>query len=268
MKKNKLKLFLVVIIFILAAVGMILYLYQHHMLKLETFFKPAQEIAEADDVVSEVNTEGEDLSVDPTAKIEQISSVSAQSDLKAGSLEEMIRKHCLSIQSLKVAVQIKEALYQDKNYDQLLKKLLDSPNSSPFRGVVDSLIGISTISHPGFHRLFEDFKSVSKALLIEAKINAEESFYKKLMLRLLYKVVFFKKVAGEVPPLESKLQKINEALQNRDLLAVGTVLTMIKSEEVKYSVWREHFKILFNELSLVNELIASLSQDNSCEVLK
>jgi hypothetical protein len=268
MKKNRLKFPLLLVLLVLVSLSVSFYFYRDKFTELYAYLKPLDVISAAEEGIDEIENGVEDSQKSEIGKIEQLNPALVQEVSKNDLLDNEIRKNCLLMQQLLIVEQIKESIYQDKSYDQLLKKLLDGSNTAGARKAVDSLTGIAAISHPGFHQLIEDFKPVAKSLIIESKTNEADSFFKKLMFRLIYKVIFIKKVSGEMSELERNLQALDEALQSRDLVAASAQLGMIKSEDAKFSVWREHVKILLKELSLVNELIVDLSKGDNCAIPK
>jgi hypothetical protein len=228
-----------------------------------------RKITSYDDIITtELETEIHDIA----DKIEQHSDISAitvssaqhnPEKISIATQETKVDEDCVFISQFNAAWQIREAIYQSKPYDQYLQ-IFTKNNDIAVRKAVATLSGIASMQNAGFEELIADFKSVSKNVIIEYKISEKHGVLKKIFFKLLYNVFFIQKISGAQSELERSLSDINHALLNRDVFVASKILHNIHSNDAKFVAWKEHFKMLFNQLDATNALINSMSSLGRC----
>ena len=214
------------------------------------------------DVPHEVHAADEKtIIIVPETKPIDISSVQAMVETATKEKTEAI---CLVIKQLILASQIKDAIYQNKDYSKALEQMISYPNPPEIRKAAANLAGIAAINHPSFSLLLSEFPAVSKNLIINSRMQEDHGFFKNLFYRLLYRVVFLKKISGESSEMEMIVTDLKLALENRDINHASEMISKIQSEDADFLLWKEHFKILSRKLKEINQIILSLSKVENC----
>ena len=188
----------------------------------------------------------------------------ARNQLPSVPTPEKLDNSCSIFKQLLLASQIKDAIYQNQNYSTLLDQIISDSNPPNVRKAVDRLVGIAAINHPNFSLLLNEFSQVSKKIIINSRVQEEQSFFKNILYRLFYKVVFFKKVSGDRSAIEIVVEDIKLALEERDVVRASVAIGKVQSEDAAFLLWREHFKILYSEFKEVNQIIFELTRTGNC----